>query len=120
MGVSWGFLGRLLDGFWYTFEIKQPINKFAGLSGAKPIGVLDLKYWSFGCLVDPPLPPQCAPGAAHVHPQCVSWGPGRSIFLYFFRFDFRIDFGFVLGPVWARLGRFLGAKIGSSSAENAS
>ena len=59
-------------------------------------------------LVDPPLPPQWAPGATHVHRQCVSWSPGRSIFRSFFRFDFGLDFGLVLGPFWARLGRLLG------------
>ena len=59
-------------------------------------------------LVDPPLPPQWAPGAAHVHRQCLPWGPGRSIFRSFFRFDFGLDFGLVLGPSWARLGRLLG------------
>ena len=80
-------------------------EQFAGRSGAKPIGVLDLKYWSLGCLVDPPQPPQWAPGAAHVHRQCLAWSPGRSIFRSFFRFDFGLDFGLVLGPFWARLGR---------------
>jgi hypothetical protein len=60
------------------------------------------------CLADPPQPPQWAPGATHVHRQCVPWSPGRSIFRSFFRFDFRLDFGLVLGPFWARLGRLLG------------
>ena len=61
-----------------------------------------------GCLVDPPLPPQWAPGAAHVHSQCLSWSPGRSIFRSFFRFDFGLDFGLILGTFLARLGRLLG------------
>ena len=66
--------------------------------------MLDLQYWSLGCLVDPPLPPQWAPGVAHVHRQCLSRSPGPSIFRSFFRFDFELDFGLVLGPSWARLG----------------
>merc|ERR1712023_323092 len=77
-------------------------------SGSEPIGVLDLGYWSFGCLVDTPPTPQWVPGAAHVHSQCLPWSPGRSIFRLFFRFDFGLDFGLVLGPFWARLGRLLG------------
>ena len=56
----------------------------------------------------PPLPPQWAPGAQHVHCQCVPWSPGPSNFRSFFRFDFGLDFGLVLGPFWARLGRLLG------------
>ena len=70
--------------------------------------MLDLKYWSFGCLVGPPLPPQWAPGAPYVHYQCLAWSPGRSIFRSFFGLDFGLDFGLVLGPFWARLGRLLG------------
>ena len=58
-------------------------------------------------LVDPPLPPQWAPGAAHVHRQSVSWSPGPSIFRSFFRFDFGLDFGRILGPFWGRLGLLL-------------
>ena len=67
--------------------------------------MLDLKYWSFGCLVDPPLPPQWAPGAQKCEGQYVPWSPGPSIFRSFFGFDFGLDFGLVLGPFWARLGR---------------
>ena len=55
----------------------------------------------------PPYPPQWAPGAAHVHRQCVPWSPGPSIFRSFFRFDFGLDFGLVLDPFWARLGLLL-------------
>ena len=36
------------------------------------------------------------------------WSPGPSIFRSFFRFDFGLDFGLVLAPFWARLGRLLG------------
>ena len=66
--------------------------------------MLDLQYWSRGCLVDPPLPPQWAPGATHVHSQCLPWSPGPSIVRSFVRFDFGLDFGLVLGPFWVRLG----------------
>ena len=59
-------------------------------------------------LVDPPLPPQWAPGAPKCECQCVAWSPGRFIFRSFVRFDFGLDFGLVLGPFWARLGRLLG------------
>ena len=59
-------------------------------------------------VLNPPQPPRRALGATHVHPQCVSWSPGPSIFRSFFRFDFGLDFGLVLGPFWARLGRLLG------------
>ena len=62
----------------------------------------------FSLVETPPLPPQWAPGAAHVHSQCVAWSPGRSIFRSFCRFDFGLDVGLVLGPFWARLGRLLG------------
>ena len=70
--------------------------------------MLDLKYLSFGCLVDPPLSPQWASGAQKCEGQCLPWSPGPSNFRYFFRFDFGLDFGLVLGPFWARLGRLLG------------
>ena len=79
--------------------------------------MLDLGYWSLGCLVDPPLPPQWAPGAAHVHRQCVPWSPGPSIFRSFFRFDFGLDFGLVLGPFWARLGLLLAPFWGPKSSQ---
>ena len=71
--------------------------------------MLDLQYWFLGCLVDPPQPPQWAPGAAHVHRQSLSWSPGPSIFRSFFRFDFDLNFGLVLGPIWGRLGLLLGS-----------
>ena len=65
--------------------------------------MLDLQYWSLDCLVDPaPTPPVGTWG------QCVSWSPGPSIFRSFVRVDFGLDFGLVLGPFWARLGRLLG------------
>ena len=83
-------------------------TKFAGRSGSEPIGVLDLGYWSLGCIVDPPLPPQWAPGAQKCEGQCLAWSPGPSIFRSFVGFDFGLDFGLVLGPFWARLGRLLG------------
>ena len=71
--------------------------------------MLDLKY--IGLVVvywNPPLPPQWAPGATHVHRQCVAWSPGPSIFRSFFRFDFALKFGLVLGPICGRLGLLLG------------
>ena len=67
--------------------------------------ILGLK--SFGCLVDPLLPPQWAPGAAHVHSQCLAWSPGRSIFRSFVRFDLKLNFGLALDPFWGRLGLLL-------------
>ena len=65
----------------------------------------------------PPLPAQWAPGATHVHPQCVAWSPGPSIFGSFFRFDFGLDFGLVLAPFWARLGRLLGPLLEPKSGQ---
>ena len=65
-----------------------------------------LVFWLFSW--SPAYPLQWAPGAAHVHRQCPSWSPGPSIFRSFFRFDVGLDFGLVLGPFWARLGRLLG------------
>jgi hypothetical protein len=56
----------------------------------------------------PPLPPQWASGGQKCGGQCLPWSPGPSIFRSFFRFDFCLDFGLVLGPFWARLGRLLG------------
>ena len=70
--------------------------------------MLDLEYWSMGCLLDPPLPPQWAPGAQKCEDQCLPWSPGRFIFRSFLRFDVGLDFGLVLGPFCARLGRLLG------------
>ena len=75
--------------------------------GHRPIGVLDLKYGSLVDSIDPPLPPRRAIWAAHVHRQCLVWSSGRSIFRSFFRFDFELNFGLVLGPSWARLGLLL-------------
>ena len=70
--------------------------------------MLDLGYGSLvDCLNLPPTPLPAGLGAAHVHPQSVSWSPGRSIFRSFFRFDFELNFGLVLGPSWARLGLLL-------------
>ena len=54
-----------LDGIFGNPSLtKIPIKKFAGRSGSEPIGVLDRKYWSFGCLVDPPS-----------YPPVGTWGP---------------------------------------------
>ena len=92
-------------------------EKFANSPGLRPSGVLDLKYWSFGCLVDPPLPPQWAPGAQKCEDQCLSWSPGRSIFRSFFQLDFGLDFGLVLAPFWARLGRLLGSFLEPKSGQ---
>ena len=55
----------------------------------------------------PPKPPRRAIWAAHVHSQCLAWSSGRSIFRSFFRFDFELNFGLVLGPFWDRLGLLL-------------
>ena len=82
--------------------IKQPKNS----PGLVPIGVLDLGYWSLGCLVDPPQPPQWAPGAPKCEGQCVSWSPGPSIFRSFFRFDFGLDFGAGLRSLFKKNVRF--------------
>ena len=71
--------------------------------------MLDLQYLSLGCLVDPPPTPPMGTWARKCEDQCLPWSPGRSIFRSFFRFDFDLNFGLVLGPIWGRLGLLLGS-----------
>ena len=69
------------------------VKKLDGECGAKPIGVLDLKYRFFGCLVDPsqPPPPPAGLGAQKCEGQSMAWSAGRSIIRLLPRFDFGLD-----------------------------
>ena len=63
-----------------------------------------------GLLVDllsPPLPPPVGTWGRACPPPMRAMEPWAVHFSIFFRFDFGLDFGLVLGPFWARLGRLL-------------
>ena len=60
-------------------------DRFAGRSGAKPIGVLDLGYGSFVCLVDPPdTPPSGHLGRKSVRPKACHGALSGPFFDMFF------------------------------------
>ena len=88
--------------------------------GLRPSGVLDLGYGSFGCFLDPPLPPQWASGAQKCDCQNYSWSPGRSFFDHFFASildsildSFWVRFGLVLGSFWPPFGSPNRVKLGT-------
>ena len=70
--------------------------------------MLDLGYGSLILvLILPPTPLPAGLGTQKCEGQSVAWSPGPSIFRSFFRFDFELNFGLVLGPFWGRLGLLL-------------
>jgi hypothetical protein len=92
----------------------------------RPIGVLDLGYWSFGCLVDtPPYPPSGHLGPRMCIPNACHGALGRPFFDHFFAsiLDSILDsswvrFGLVLGASWDPLGSPNRVKLGQKSVLN--
>ena len=104
----------------YAKKENKKIDKFAGRSGAKPTGVLDLQYWSRGCLLDPPP----TPPSGHLGPRMCTvktrtGALGGPFFDHFFTSilssildSFWIRFGLVLGSSWPPFGRPNRVKLG--------
>ena len=81
--------------------------------------MLDLKYWSFGCLVDPPLPPSGHPGPKCVKVKACHGALGGPFFDHFFASildsildSFWIRFGLVLDLFWIPFGSSNRVKLG--------
>ena len=79
--------------------------------------MLDLGYWSFGCLVDPP--PSGHPGFKSVRPNAWNGALGGPFFDHFFESildsildSFWIRFGLVLGSFWDPFGSPNPVKLG--------
>ena len=81
--------------------------------------MLDLQYWSRGCLVDPPLPPSGHLGPKSVRANAWHGVLGGPFFDNFFEtiLDSILDsswvrFGLVLGASWDPFGRPNRVKLG--------
>ena len=74
--------------------------------GLRPCGVLDLQYWSFGCLVGPPYPPSGHLGPRMSTVKACHGALGGSFFNLFIA-SIEFDFGHTLDPCWARRGSLL-------------
>ena len=82
--------------------------------------MLDLKYWSFGCLVDPPYSPSGHLGLKSVRVNASHGSLGCPFVDHFFASildsildSFWIGFGLVLGSFWTPFGSPNRVKLGS-------